>query len=659
MLTALMLAALLLLGCKADATQLLVVIRSDLPAEDVRVVRVSVTDLDDPGATPLERDFDVFRSDPALPFSFGVTPPGNNVGSRVRVRAAARNGSGDDAQDVVVRSARVGFVRHQTLLLELFLEEQCRDVVCDSENETCVAGRCRDDTIDDLPPVRPGTELDGGPRDGSADAGAVDAGFDAFDAYVPPTALEELAPANEAWSGSLGGRPILSWSPMVTATEYEVSVVSTCSRTEFRSCTDETLVEGTVDVGTRVRWRPDSELPTGRHFWKARACDDLMCGPWSELRYLFVGARGDADDDGDAEAIVGAPSAPGAAVHFGRDDGTIATSGRTLPGSRSEVGAALSFVGDVNGDGFGDIGVAVGGGGGGVQVHFGNDARGLLDQTVGNQLGALDGCDLDGDGFSDVIVGSESAAGGIWILHGAEADSLEVTPLAAPAAGQGFGASLACAGDLDRDGLNDLLVGSPDFEGNGRVVIYFGDRAREYRRIETVEGIGRFGAAVADAGDVDGDGLRDYVVGAPGDGNGAVSLVLGAGSTEVIRAMAGQLAFGTSLAGVGDTDGDGFDDVVIGAPGSDSAVVLFGGASRTTAALMPEGGSETGGFGTEVAGVGDVNGDGLSDIVVAVPVRDGAAVFFGGTRAQIRAEDPPSLTSTLTSYGARVGGSAP
>ncbi len=139
--------------------------------------------------------------------------------------------------------------------------------------------------------------------------------------------------------------------------------------------------------------------------------------------------------------------------------------------------------------------------------------------------------------------------------------------------------------------------------------------------------------SVAAAGDVDGDGVGDLLVGSPHDGtNGAdagrVLVASGAdGSTllEVLGAAAGD-RLGASVAGLGDVDGDGHDDIAAGAPGADTVLVVSGGGGQVLLTLT---GAAGGGFGHAVSGVGDLDGDGANDLVVGAPFESPAGAASG------------------------------
>lgn len=145
----------------------------------------------------------------------------------------------------------------------------------------------------------------------------------------------------------------------------------------------------------------------------------------------------------------------------------------------------------------------------------------------------------------------------------------------------------------------------------------------------------RFGASVAFVGDLDHDGHEDLAVGAPGDSTagalaGSVTVFSGVDQSVLFRldGLSPGDELGTSVAGVGDVDRDGFDDVLCGAPGNDRAVVFSGQTGNVIYDLAPAAGGD---FGTAVAGIGLADGDDWPDFAVGATVGVGLWVFSGRT----------------------------
>ncbi len=199
----------------------------------------------------------------------------------------------------------------------------------------------------------------------------------------------------------------------------------------------------------------------------------------------------------------------------------------------------------------------------------------------------------------------------------------------------GLGMSVDLVGDINGDGIPEIVVGAPLDDNNGqdcglaRVVdgatglilfTYDGDATRD-----------EYGAAVAGVGDIDGDGTPDFAVSAPvddnnGAGSGMVRIYSGANGTVIrqLDGLASNDAFGWSISYLGDVDGDGRDDLLVGAnqkPGGASTlagyVEIFSGATGASLAQIP-GSAANDQMGYDVAGGEDLNSDGVNDFLVGI-----------------------------------------
>ena len=332
------------------------------------------------------------------------------------------------------------------------------------------------------------------------------------------------------------------------------------------------------------------------------------------------------------------------------------------PGDR--FGAALASLGDVDGDGVPDLAVgaprADGPGptdaaglvqdAGRVLVVSGRDGRALLQlagdsdhDTFGWSLAGMG--DVDGDGVPDLLVGSpagDPSSGSAAVYSGA--DGALLRSYVGVATGDRFGHALACAGDVDGDGVPDVLIGAPQADGAGanagRASVFSG---ADGSLLFAFEGgpFDQAGLSVAGVGDVDGDGRPDVLVGVPfsdvGAFNGGSAYLLSGRDGSVLAAHHGEGAgdlLGHQVAGVGDVDGDGVPDLGLVAPGSDVGGLDSGGAfvrsGATGTLLLPIAGDQEGTWLNALAGAGDVDRDGHADLVV------GAASAGAGEAGRLR-----------------------
>ncbi len=375
-----------------------------------------------------------------------------------------------------------------------------------------------------------------------------------------------------------------------------------------------------------------------------------------------VAATGDVDGDGRPDFVVGEPVDPWGP---GAPSGNVwVVSGATgLPlytrtGNGPDwYGFAVAPAGDVDADGRGDFLVGahldatlVPNGG---RVDLISGAAGTLIRswygpTPGGVFGGfLAGLgDVDGDGVPDVAVSStgENSAGtqsgAVRIFSGATG-ALLVAYFGAVAHAQLVRA--AGLGDLNGDGKAEYALGYGGPPGTpGHVDVRSGATGALLYTVAGPTPNGYFGRAIDAGGDANGDGVGDFVVGAPFAGTsasvtGMASLHSGADGS-VLHTVTGTYDLGltgTSVAMAGDVDGDGAADFVVGSPGAAPYGNTFAGEVRfysgATGALLAafSGDSQSDQFGRGLAGVGDVDGDGFSDVVVGAPNDGGGGLNAG------------------------------
>ncbi len=363
---------------------------------------------------------------------------------------------------------------------------------------------------------------------------------------------------------------------------------------------------------------------------------------------ISVAGAGDVNGDGRADFIVGAAYAsPGGRVnagsvylYSGADGALLYQKDGGMAGDR--FGERVASAGDVNGDGKADfiIGAYEADPGGlfsaGSAFVYSGATGALLYQKNGAAGGDILGVsvastgDVNWDGKDDFIIGAAralDAAGSAFVYSGADGSLLYQKNGAA--ANDYLGSSVASAGDINADGKADFIIGAPlaspgGLNFAGSAFVYSGaDGSLLYQKNgDSVDDF--FGASVASAGDVNGDGRADFIIGAYQASPGGLTF---AGSAYVYSGADGSLLyqkngavagdyFGSPVASAGDVNGDGRADFIIGAPAANPGGLAFVYSGADGSLLYQLIGAAGDYLGATVASAGDVNGDERADFIV-------------------------------------------
>ncbi|MCA9319627.1 MAG: FG-GAP repeat protein [Planctomycetes bacterium] len=377
---------------------------------------------------------------------------------------------------------------------------------------------------------------------------------------------------------------------------------------------------------------------------------------------------------------------------------------RNASGFAQAPGHRVGIVGDLNGDGFDEYAIARpdpngnGGNHGTVSIRSGFNGGQVTNlQRAGtspDEFGAaVTGVgDLNGDGVPEIVVGAPGIIlngfyGAAFVYDGATFN--ELATLQGSFGSRRFGHCIAAA-DINGDGVPDIIVGDPAQSGVnnldfGKVTIFSG---ANFSVIGVVQGPGIYdelGTGVAGLPDITGDGFDEFAIGWGGhgvsnsnDGSGRVQILAGdpSGNFGVLFTLDGTSGegLGTTLANAGDIDGNGSDDLLVGSPTYTSSGLLGGTVTErgrirvisgtTFATIYTRNGDASGDhLGAAVSAAGDVDGDGRCDIIAGAPLGDsqlltdnGYALVISGSdyRVLLRLEGA-ATTGLSNSSGTQLG----
>ncbi|MCC6602239.1 MAG: FG-GAP repeat protein [Anaerolineae bacterium] len=380
---------------------------------------------------------------------------------------------------------------------------------------------------------------------------------------------------------------------------------------------------------------------------------------------------GDINQDGKPDYLVGARSqdvggyeAQGQAFVFsGMDGSLLLTLNDPIPQAYADFGFAVAGPGDINGDGVGDLlvgayaqRVAGNYAQGQVFVFSGQDGSLLQTLDTPNPQGyayfgraAAELGDVNGDGLADLLIGAPGQTvnnnefqGQVLVFSGADGELLYTLNTPFAQGGAQFGAAVAGVGDVDQDNVPDILVGAPTLTVNtqtsqGRAFVFSGATGTLLYTLDDPlpHAYAWFGDSLSGLEDINRDGVPDLLVGAPiqevdGRKNQGQVFAFSGADGQLLYTLNDPMPkayawFGYAVSGLGDTNGDGGPDILVGAFRQEvngnfnqGQAFVFDGADGHLLMTVDDPAPQAEAlFGHTVASAGDVNGDGLTDFLIS------------------------------------------
>ena len=329
----------------------------------------------------------------------------------------------------------------------------------------------------------------------------------------------------------------------------------------------------------------------------------------------------------------------------------------------NNVGHSIAALGDINNDGFDDFIFSNNSPTAGQNhIYIGHGQTGSLPDgllggasvvanpwsTQANLNSIVAGIgDFNGDGIEDYAIGQSGGmlnsiqSGNAYIVNGANSTTY-ATFLGTASSGDSLGSSISGIGDINNDGFADVVIGAPGINGgDGAMYVALGgaspwsagisvNSSTTYTILINGDTLSGMGTSVRGIGDFNGDGFNDIAVGSPGANSGKGSVTIHYGredfgyipSVETINGVTSETGFGSEIISLGDINGDGMSDIMV-ADGSSNARIILGGGAGQTSADLNGAGYELNGMG----GIGDFNGDGHDDFVVSMANTDHSKLY--------------------------------